>query len=133
MLIGLLVQNPDLAPLVPPLDALDQNKLLDLAYLRIGQNLFWLGRGLTTDNFWNSTVAQMMLRPLKIIDVNDIADKRDCRKPLPTHSTIAFDSLLQLRQEELIARDRTHGLSSEERRELWTLNQRAYQKINLTA
>ncbi len=34
-----------------------------------------------------------------------------------------FDSLLELRQEELIARDRTHGLSSEERRELWTISQ----------
>ncbi|WP_410960576.1 hypothetical protein, partial [Salmonella sp. SAL4357] len=39
-----------------------------------------------------------------------------------------FDSLLELRQEELIARDRTHGLSSEERRELWTISQELAKK-----
>lgn len=32
ILIGLLVQNPELATLVPPLENLDENKLLDLAY-----------------------------------------------------------------------------------------------------
>lgn len=39
-----------------------------------------------------------------------------------------FDSLLELRQEELIARERTHGLSNEERLELWTLNQELAKK-----
>ncbi|MGK7384442.1 hypothetical protein ACSQ92_23210, partial [Salmonella enterica] len=39
-----------------------------------------------------------------------------------------FDSLLRLRQAELIARDPTHGLSSEERRELWTLHQELARK-----
>jgi DNA primase len=34
-----------------------------------------------------------------------------------------YDSALEQRQEELIARDRTHGLNAEERRELWSLNQ----------
>lgn len=32
ILIGLLVQNPELATLVPPLENLDENKLPDLAY-----------------------------------------------------------------------------------------------------
>ncbi len=44
ILIGLLVQNPDLAPLVPPLDALDQNKLPDLAYLKNWSKLVWLSQ-----------------------------------------------------------------------------------------
>ena len=39
-----------------------------------------------------------------------------------------FDSLLELRQEEVIARDRTHGLSSEERRELWTISKELAKK-----
>ncbi len=43
-----------------------------------------------------------------------------------------FDSLLELRREELIARERTHGLSNEERHELWTLN-RSWRKSDLTA
>ena len=33
-----------------------------------------------------------------------------------------------MRQEELIARERTHGLSNEERLELWTLNQELAKK-----
>jgi DNA primase len=32
-----------------------------------------------------------------------------------------YDQLLQLRLDTLIARDRTHGLSAEERKELWSL------------
>ena len=39
-----------------------------------------------------------------------------------------FDAMLEQRQEELIARDRTHGLSSEERRELWTISQELAKK-----
>lgn len=65
ILIGLLVQNPDLAPLVPPLDALDQNKLPGLGLFKELVKLVWLSQVLLPDNFWNSTVAQMMLRPLK--------------------------------------------------------------------
>jgi phage tail sheath protein FI len=38
------------------------------------------------------------------------------------------ETMLELRQEELIARERTHGLSSEERRELWMLNQELAKK-----
>lgn len=34
ILIGLLVQNPELAPLVPPLGALDSNKLPGLGLFR---------------------------------------------------------------------------------------------------
>jgi DNA primase len=34
-----------------------------------------------------------------------------------------YDAALERRLEELIARDRTHGLNSEERREFWTLSQ----------
>ena len=47
---------------------------------------------------------------------------------IPTTLNHMFDSLLELRQEELIARERTHGLSNEERLELWTLNQELAKK-----
>lgn len=33
-----------------------------------------------------------------------------------------YDSILEQRLETLIARDRTHGLTAEERKELWSLN-----------
>ncbi|MEG1655813.1 MAG: DNA primase, partial [Hafnia sp.] len=34
-----------------------------------------------------------------------------------------YDSMLEQRQEELIALDRTQGLNADQRRELWALNQ----------
>lgn len=54
---------------------------------------------------------------------DDIADKDIAEQTFTDSLNHMFDSLLELRQEELIARDRTHGLSSEERRELWTISQ----------
>ncbi len=62
-------------------------------------------------------------------------DKAIAEKPLPTHSQpYKFDSLLQLRQELIALAIALHGgLSSEERRELWTLNQSAATEMNLTA
>ncbi len=47
ILIGLLVQNPELATLVPPLENLDENKLPDLAYSENWSTLVSLSR-LTT-------------------------------------------------------------------------------------
>ncbi|SUG31413.1 DNA primase [Salmonella enterica subsp. arizonae] len=55
-------------------------------------------------------MAQMMLRPLKTLSMwDDIADKAIAEKTFTDSLNHMFDSLLQLRQEELIARDRTHG------------------------
>ncbi|VEB02539.1 DNA primase [Klebsiella pneumoniae] len=61
---------------------------------------------------------------------DDIADKDIAEQTFTDSLNHMFDSLLELRQEELIARDRTHGLSSEERRELWTISQELAKKIN---
>ena len=54
--------------------------------------------------------------------MTDIADKNIAEQTFTDSLNHMFDSLLELRQEELIARERTHGLSNEERLELWTLN-----------
>ncbi|MEG9299258.1 hypothetical protein V6S18_01040 [Klebsiella pneumoniae] len=59
---------------------------------------------------------------------DDIADKDIAEQTFTDSLNHMFDSLLELRQEELIARDRTHGLSSEERRELWTISQELAKK-----
>ncbi|MGU0042858.1 hypothetical protein ACVXHA_06380 [Escherichia coli] len=59
---------------------------------------------------------------LETVDVDDIADKNIAEQTFTDSLNHMFDSLLELRQEELIARERTHGLSNEERLELWTLN-----------
>lgn len=46
---------------------------------------------------------------------DDIADKNIAEQTFTDSLNHMFDSLLELRGEELIARERTHGLSNEER------------------
>jgi DNA primase len=89
--------------------------------------------GLTTGQLleqYRGTKEAATLEKLSMWD--DIADKDIAEKTFTDSLNHMFDSLLELRQEELIARDRTHGLSSEERRELWTISQEL-EKMNLTA
>ncbi len=45
---------------------------------------------------------------------DDIADKNIAEQTFTDSLNHMFDSLLELRQEELIARERTHGLSNED-------------------
>jgi DNA primase len=129
ILIGLLVQNPGLAPLVPPLGALDSNKLPGLGLFRELVNTCLAQPGLTTGQLlehYRGTNDAATLEKLSMWD--DIADKDIAEKTFTDSLNHMFDSMLELRQEELIARERTHGLSSEERRELWTLNQELAKK-----
>lgn len=129
ILIGLLVQNPELAPLVPPLGALDSNKLPGLGLFRELVNTCLAQPGLTTGQLlehYRGTNDAATLEKLSMWD--DIADKDIAEKTFTDSLNHMFDSMLELRQEELIARERTHGLSSEERRELWTLNQELAKK-----
>ncbi|SFR13605.1 MULTISPECIES: DNA primase [unclassified Enterobacter] len=124
ILIGLLVQNPELAPLVPPLGGLSPEKLPGLGLFAELVNTCLSQPGLTTGQLleqYRGTNEAATLEKLSMWD--DIADKDIAEKTFTDALSHMFDSMLKLRQEELIARDRTHGLSSEERRELWTLNQ----------
>jgi DNA primase len=78
--------------------------------------------GLTTGQLlehYRGTKEAATLEKLSMWD--DIADKDIAEKTFTDSLNHMFDSMLELRQEELIARERTHGLSSEERRELWML------------
>ncbi|MFP1497401.1 hypothetical protein ACLB1Q_26600 [Escherichia coli] len=59
---------------------------------------------------------------------DDIADKNIAEQTFTDYLTICLIRCSELRQEELIARERTHGLSNEERLELWTLNQELAKK-----
>ena len=129
ILIGLLVQNPDLAPLVPPLEGLDPRKMPGLGLFSELVNTCLAQPGLTTGLLleqYRGTNEAATLEKLSMWD--DIADKDIAEKTFTDSLNHMFDSLLELRQEELIARDRTHGLSSEERRELWTISQELAKK-----
>ncbi len=129
ILIGLLLQNPELAPQVPPLDALDKNKLPGLGLFAELVNTCLSQPGLTTGQLleqYRGTKEAATLEKLSMWD--DIADKDIAEKTFTDSLNHMFDSMLEQRQEELIARERTHGLSSEERRELWRLNQELAKK-----
>ena len=129
ILIGLLLQNPELAPQVPPLDALDKNKLPGLGLFVELVNTCLSQPGLTTGQLleqYRGTKEAATLEKLSMWD--DIADKDIAEKTFTDSLNHMFDSMLEQRQEELIARERTHGLSSEERRELWRLNQELAKK-----
>ncbi|MEQ4450442.1 DNA primase [Kosakonia sp. YIM B13605] len=129
ILIGLLLQNPELAPKVPPLEGLDQSKLAGLGLFTELVNTCLSQPGLTTGQLlehYRGTKEAATLEKLSMWD--DIADKDIAEKTFTDALNHMFDSMLERRQEELIARDRTHGLSSEERRELWQLNQELAKK-----
>jgi DNA primase len=129
ILIGLLVQSPELAPLVPPLAGLDDAKMPGLGLFAELVNTCLSQPGLTTGQLleqYRGTKEAATLEKLATWD--DIADKDIAEKTFTDALNHMFDSMLERRQEELIARDRTHGLSSEERRELWQLNQELAKK-----
>ena len=64
-----------------------------------------LSKQLETLAIWNHMIEEAMIEQTFI----------DTLKSL-------YDSILEQRLEELIAKDRVHGLSADERKELWSLN-----------
>ncbi|EKM0665849.1 DNA primase [Cronobacter turicensis] len=119
ILIGLLVQNPELAPLVPSLAALDETKLPGLELFTELVNTCLAQPGLTTGQLlehYRGTKEAATLEKLSTWD--DIADKDIAEKTFTDALDHMFDSVLELRLTELIARSRTQGLSAAEREEV---------------
>jgi len=123
ILIGLLVQSPELAPHVPSLEGLDDTRMPGLGLFAELVNTCLSQPGLTTGQLLEQYRGTKQAATLeKLATWDDIADKDIAEKTFTDALNHMFDSMLERRQEELIARDRTQGLSSEERRELWQLN-----------
>ncbi|HAZ54260.1 MAG TPA: DNA primase, partial [Franconibacter helveticus] len=119
ILIGLLVQNPELAPLVPSLAGLDESKLPGLALFAELVKTCLSQPGLTTGQLlehYRGTKEAAALEKLATWD--DIADKDIAEKTFTDSLDHLFDSALELRLTELIARSRTHGLTPAEREEV---------------
>ncbi|MDI7383719.1 DNA primase [Cronobacter dublinensis] len=119
ILIGLLVQNPELAPLVPSLAALDKTKLPGLELFSELVNTCLSQPGLTTGQLlehYRGTKEAATLEKLSTWD--DIADKDIAEKTFTDALDHLFDLVLELRLTELIARSRTQGLSAAEREEV---------------
>lgn len=124
VLVALLVQNPQLATLVPALDGLDQVKMAGLPLFaelvsRCNEN-----PGLTTGQLlelYRGTNFSQTLETLATWNHMIVDEEVEA----VFHDSLAsiYDAALEQRLEELIARDRTQGLSAEERREFWTLSQ----------
>ncbi|WBM70104.1 DNA primase [Buttiauxella sp. WJP83] len=119
ILIGLLVQNPELAPSVPPLNGLEQAKLPGLKLFIDLVNTCLAQPGLTTGQLlelYRGTNEAATLEKLSSWD--DIADKDIAEKTFNDALEHMFDSVLELRFEELMARSRTTGLTPAEREEV---------------
>ncbi|MDI3441831.1 DNA primase [Erwinia sp. V90_4] len=124
ILIGLLIQNPQLAMMVPSLDGLEQSDLpgfplfVELVSTCVAQP------GLTTGQLlelYRGTKFSQSLETLATWNHMIVDDEVDTMFKDALGSM--YDDALERRLEELIARDRTHVLSAEERREFWTLSQ----------
>jgi DNA primase len=123
ILIGLLVQNPRLATLIPSMQGLQHATLpgIDLFCELVATSLSQPGLNtgqlleLYRDNKFSQQLETLATWNHMIVD-----DKVE-EEFLATLASL-YNSILEQRQETLIARERTHGLSTEERKELWSLS-----------
>ncbi|MEK9539880.1 DNA primase [Pantoea agglomerans] len=124
VLIALLTQSPQLATLVPSLDGLSESKMPGLPLFielvgRCNEN-----PGLTTGQLlelYRGTNFSQTLETLAIW--NHMIVDEEAEAVFQDSLASIYDSALEERLEFLIARERTQGLSADERRELWTLSQ----------
>ncbi|RWR01423.1 DNA primase [[Pantoea] beijingensis] len=119
ILIGLLLQNPELAPLVPPLAGLDETKLPGLRLFNELVGYCLSQPGLTSGQIlehYRGTKEAATLEKLSMWD--DIADRDIAEKTFTDALDHLFDSALELRLNDLIARSRTQGLTQAEREEV---------------
>lgn len=124
ILIGLLLQNPELAPLVPDLSGLNPEKLPGLGLFRELVSSCLSHPGLTSGQLleqYRGTNSAATLEKLAMWD--DISDKDIAEKTFTDALEHLFDSALELRLSELIARARTDGLSAAEREEVRIITQ----------
>ncbi|NIG62821.1 MAG: DNA primase [Serratia symbiotica] len=124
ILIGLLVQNPRLATLIPSLEGLEQPKQAGLPlFVELIQTCL-AQPGLTTGQLLELYRDNKLSQPLETLATwnHMIVDDRVEQTFLDTLASL-YDSVLEQRLEALIAQARTHGLSQDEREEVSSLNQ----------
>ncbi|ADP11252.1 DNA primase [Erwinia sp. Ejp617] len=124
ILIGLLIQNPQLATIVPPLDGLEQSETPGFPLFVELVSTCVAHPGLTTGQLlelYRGTEFSQSLETLATWNHMIVDDEVETMFQDALASM--YNNALERRLEELIAHDRTHGLNAEERRELWTLSQ----------
>lgn len=124
ILIGLLVQNPRLSSWVSPLKELEQTTKPGVSlFIELVHTCKSLP-GLTTGQlleYYRDNKFYVQLKKLASWNHMIIEDMIESMF-IDTLSSF-YDSILEQHQEELIARERTHGLTAVERKKLWSLNQ----------
>jgi len=119
ILIGLLIQNPELAQLVPSLNGLDTQKLPGLELFITLVNTCLAQPGVTTGQLLEQYRGKNEAATLeKLSTWDDIADRDIAEQTFTDSLNHMFDSVLELRLSELIARSRTGGLTPSEREEV---------------
>ncbi|MEN4670065.1 DNA primase [Pantoea agglomerans] len=124
VLIALLIQSPQLATLVPSLDGLSESKMPGLPLFIELVGHCNENPGLTTGQLlelYRGTNFSQTLETLAIW--NHMIVDEEAEAVFQDSLASIYDSALEERLEFLIARERTQGLSADERRELWTLSQ----------
>ena len=123
ILIGLLVQNPHLATLVPSLAGLQQAKMPGLALFTELVELCLAQPGLTTGQILEAYRETKFSASLETLSAwNDISDSEIAEKTFLDSLNHMFDSVLEQRLEELLALSRTQGLTPSEREEVRMIN-----------
>lgn len=119
ILIGLLVQNPELARQVPPLGGLNAEKLPGLALFIELVTTCLAHPGITTGQLLELYRGKNEAATLEKLSAwDDIADRDIAEQTFTDALNHMFDSVLELRLTELIARSRTEGLTPSEREEV---------------
>jgi DNA primase len=119
ILIGLLIQNPELAQRVPSLNGLDTHKLPGLELFIELVNTCLAQPGVTTGQLLEQYRGKNEAATLeKLSTWDDIADRDIAEQTFTDSLNHMFDSVLELRLSELIARSRTGGLTPSEREEV---------------
>ncbi|CAO95462.1 DNA primase [Erwinia tasmaniensis] len=124
ILIGLLVQNPQLAAMVPSLDGLAQSETPGFSLFVELVSTCAAHPGLTTGQLLELYRGTKFSQSLETLATwNHMIVDDEVETMFQDALASMYDNALERRLEELIARDRTHVLSAEERREFWTLSQ----------
>ncbi|AKZ66137.1 DNA primase [Candidatus Palibaumannia cicadellinicola] len=124
ILIGLLVQKPWLSTLVTITNSLYQTKQTGVQLFIKLVKICKLQPELTTGQLLELNRHNKYYSQLKnLAQWNHMIIENMIKRTFLDALKRLYDSILEERQEKLIALERTHGISTEERKELWSLNQ----------
>lgn len=129
ILIALLMQNPNLALIAPPVKKLNQKKIKGLQiFLEILQTCIKhpnINTGQLLEFYRNSEISNI----LKILSRWDhMIVQEEIQNMFLDLLMNIYDKILEKRQEYLIAQERIKGLTINEKKEIWSINKKLSKK-----